>query len=199
MRLSHESVTECLGPGLRYVIWTQGCAKRCKGCINPEGAEIGGGYEKTVSELSRSVLTAKNICGITISGGEPFLQYDELFSLLKELRQSSDLGVMIYTGYTYEELLDIHKNDDISEFFSMVDILVDGEYREELNTNSAFRGSDNQRIIFLSSEYESLKNEMLGSKNRKISFDILDSGDVFLIGIPPKGFYRKFLEELGGV
>ncbi len=194
MRLSHESITDCLGPGNRYVIWMQGCAKKCAGCINPEGQALDGGYEKSIDDIACSILGTKDIIGITISGGEPFLQYKELYDLLKRIRLSSNLDVMVYTGYTYEELYEKHKDG----LFSLIDILVDGEYHEEMNTGSALRGSDNQRIIFLSPKYKAFGNELLNSKNRKFSIDITKSGDIYFVGIPPKNFYRQFLEKLGG-
>lgn len=147
MRISYESVTDCLGPGKRYVIWTQGCEKRCPGCINPEGRDPSGGYEKSVPELIGSIAAAGDITGVTVSGGEPFLRYEEL---------------------------------------------------RELDSGAAYRGSDNQRIFFFTDKYRDMRDTVMASKARKFSFDVAGSGEVYLIGIPPKGAYEKNLEELGG-
>ena len=156
MRLSGitpESLVD--GPGLRYVIFTQGCLHHCHGCHNSDSWDINAGKEFSVREIIRLIKKQKQIIqGITFSGGEPFLQAGELAEVAQTVQQI-DLDVVTYTGFTYEQL--IEKNDtDINLLLFSSDILIDGKYIHELRSNSLqFRGSSNQRVINLS---ETLKN-----------------------------------------
>lgn len=201
MRISYETITTSLGPGERYVIWVQGCKKRCKGCINPEGWEESGGYEKSLEELQKAILNCKkkgkNITGVTISGGEPFLQFEELYSLIKWIKQETQLDVMLYSGYCMEELVEQY-GEKAKQLFHMVDLFIDGEYLEASNHGTMYRGSDNQKIYFFTNKYRMYAKDILESKQRDVSFHISDSGDVYFIGIPPKGFYQKFMEKIIG-
>ncbi len=197
MRLSYETVTTSLGPGIRYVIWVQGCHKRCKGCINPEGWDLTGGYEKSLDDILKDILSSDNLTGITVSGGEPFLQIDELGKLISLIKSKTKLDVMIFSGYKIEELLDMY-GERAENIFINTDIFIDGEYIETLNNNSMYRGSDNQRIIFFTDKYKQYKNDILNSKKREFSFKISNSGDVYFVGIPPVGFYEDFMDKLGG-
>lgn len=194
MRISHESITNSLGPGKRYVIWVQGCKKNCSNCINPEGRKFSGGYTKSVEEIINCITSLDDICGITVSGGEPFLQYNELKELITLLKLRTNLDVMLYSGYTYSEILAMYP--DSEEFFRNVDIFVDGEYIDEMNSGSAYRGSDNQDIYFFTEKYKSYAEKILSSKQRDFSFEIDDNGEIYFIGIPPKDFYSQFLREL---
>lgn len=145
-----ESVVD--GPGLRYVIFTQGCTKRCAGCHNPHTQDLAGGYEIAIEELLKSIFEVKLISGVTFSGGEPFLQPQacaELAKLIKE--HCKDFDIVAYTGYYYDELLAMAKKDSaIKGFLREIDILIDGPYEEaQKSYNLPFRGSKNQRMIKL--------------------------------------------------
>ena len=151
MRLSGiipESVVD--GPGVRFVIFTQGCPHHCPGCHNPETWDPSGGKEMTLKEIVKLIKRkAKNIKGITLSGGDPFLQACEAAALAREAKKMG-LDVVTYTGYTYEELLGIN-GSGFQELLEVTDILVDGpfliQYRD---IGLAYRGSSNQRVIDLS-------------------------------------------------
>lgn len=186
-----------LGPGKRYAIWVQGCEKRCSGCINPAGWEKSGGYEKSVNDVFSSIRQCEGITGITISGGEPFLQFKELSELVDMVTSKTTLDIMLFTGYMVEELSEKF-GSDFESLKSKVDILIDGEYVREQNTGSMYRGSDNQRIFFFTDKYRPFAENILSSKKRDFSFQIMDNGDVYFIGIPPVGFYEEFLKNLGG-
>lgn len=195
--VSHrETSTEVLGPGKRYALWLQGCKKRCKGCVFPEGQPLDSGGEwLAVEKIFQEIQAAKNLTGITISGGEPFLQVAALAKLIKLLRQNSNLDVMIYSGYTIDELKARH--DAPTDFLlSNIDILIDGEYIEELNTNSIYRGSDNQNIHFLSKKYLPFKEKILQTKNRSIEFVCRNNDELFMIGVPAKNFSKDFFSKL---
>lgn len=194
MKINHESITNSLGPGKRYAVWVQGCEKRCFNCINPDGQKTDGGYIKSPEEIKQYIMSLDGICGITVSGGEPLLQYDELKELVFWIKSSTDLDVMIYSGYTYSEILDIYP--DAESFFEKFDIFIDGEYVDTMNTGSAYRGSDNQNIYFFTDKYRSYAEKILSSKQRDFSFEINQNGEIYFIGIPPKDFYSRFLHEL---
>ena len=180
---------------MRFAIWVQGCAKRCPNCINPEGQNLHGGYDLDIGELAEKIQSTKNLTGITISGGEPFLQYEELKKLVIKIRKNSMLDVMLYSGYQYSELIKKYPNAQ-SELFPLVDIFIDGEYKDELNNDSMYRGSDNQKIYFFTKKYKQFEDRILSSKQRDFSFEINSQGEVIFIGVPPKGFYQKFLDQL---
>ena len=146
--IAEDSIVD--GPGLRFVVFTQGCPHRCPGCHNPQTHDFSAGTLVDTDELLRRYRRNPLLQGITLSGGEPFSQPAPLAELCEELKQD-DVPVMIYSGYTYEELLARAEADpDTARLLALCDILVDGRF--ELATRSLmlkFRGSKNQRIIDL--------------------------------------------------
>ena len=100
----NESIVD--GPGLRMVVFAQGCNRACPGCHNPETHALDGGYETSAYELFDSARSNPLLRGITFSGGEPFLQA-RAFSALARLARGAGLDIFTYTGYTIEELLEI--------------------------------------------------------------------------------------------
>ncbi len=178
------STSRCLGPGNRFVIWVQGCERNCFNCFSPKTQSIGsGGVEITIDDIFFDILKVKGINGVTISGGEPFLQVEELMGLVLKIKNETHLDIMIYTGYTLEELY-LKNSSSILSILENIDILVDGEYIDDKNSNSIYRGSDNQKFHFLSDKYIKYREKLYSTKNRTVEFDIGDS--VFIVGIPPK-------------
>ena len=98
------------GPGLRFVVFTQGCLHHCVGCHNPQSHDLNGGYWQDNQELIKMIDCNPLLDGITISGGEPFLQPLPLIELLQEIKKRH-LHIMIYSGYTYEEILNLGTSD----------------------------------------------------------------------------------------
>lgn len=140
-----ESVVD--GPGIRTVIFTAGCPHHCKGCHNPSSWNPFGGEEVEVEELVQLVKLS-GWEGVTISGGEPFLQSSALAELVKACKWL-DKNVWVYTGYTLEQLEEMH-DEAIQTVLDYADVLVDGRYEQSLrDMGLRFRGSSNQRIIFL--------------------------------------------------
>ena len=95
-----------LGPGNRIGIWTAGCPRRCHGCSNPELWESRPQYEVAVPKLMTMLmplLNRRETDGVIITGGDPFFNPRELYSLLLSLGQHTD-DILVYTGYTIEEL-----------------------------------------------------------------------------------------------
>ncbi len=143
----HESVVD--GPGVRFVVFGQGCPHHCPGCHNPETWILEGGEERTVRELLREIHKAPGwVKGITLSGGEPFLQAREMAELAARVHQQG-LNVVTYTGYTYEKLQEMAGEDEsIARLLAETDILVDGPFIEaQKDIGLRFRGSANQRVI----------------------------------------------------
>lgn len=137
------------GPGMRFVVFAQGCPHHCPSCHNPETWDPLGGVEMTVKELVKRLRKRiKYLRGITFSGGEPFLQAGEIAQLGREAKKLG-LDVVTYTGYEYEELLSLNMPGS-RELLEVTDILVDGPFIVELKDISlSFRGSSNQRVIDL--------------------------------------------------
>lgn len=138
------------GPGIRYVIFTQGCPHHCPGCHNPETHDFnGGGYYKDIDEIVAEIRKNPLLEGVTFSGGDPFMQAEKMGILAEKLHKYG-YNIMTYTGYTFEQLLTL--SNDTNHFMDLLsrsDILVDGKFVEALKDemNNEFKGSTNQRII----------------------------------------------------
>lgn len=138
------------GPGVRYAVFVQGCIHNCPECHNPGSHDINGGYlsdtDILLDEISRNPL----LDGVTFSGGEPFLQPQPLIRLAKDIKNlNRDLNIMVYTGYTMEEIVSgADEENRWMEFLGCMDVLVDGRFIKELKSLELnFKGSSNQRII----------------------------------------------------
>ncbi|HAF17546.1 MAG: anaerobic ribonucleoside-triphosphate reductase activating protein [Thermacetogeniaceae bacterium] len=144
--LTKESVVD--GPGIRFVVFVQGCPHHCPGCHNPETLDFAGGEEITVDELFVQIRDTRLLQGVTFSGGEPFAQAAALAYLGKKVKELG-LDIVTYTGYTFEEVLDMaEKKQEVRDLLEISDLLVDGPYlAEERDQSIAFRGSRNQRIL----------------------------------------------------
>lgn len=134
------------GQGLRSVVFLSGCYHKCPGCHNDDmqSPDYGESLEHT-EILTRIKSNMPIIKGLTISGGEPFLQSDKLLPLLQESKELLDIWV--YTGYTYEELLN---DPNFKKLLPWIDVLVEGPFIEDLlTTDLPYIGSTNQRILKL--------------------------------------------------
>ena len=144
------------GEGVRVSLFVSGCTHRCEGCFNPETWNFCYGREFT-QETEKEILNALSpdfINGLTLLGGEPFEPQNQrtLVPFLKKVReQYPHKNIWCYTGYLFDEelLKDSRARCEVTdEMLSMIDVLVDGEFRQELkNITLKFRGSENQRII----------------------------------------------------
>lgn len=136
------------GKGLRYSIYFAGCTHACKGCHNKEswcpdnGALVTEEYlDKIINEINSNPL----LDGITLSGGDPLYNPDEMLEIVKYLKEKTGMNIWLYTGYTIEEL---RKDNRRMKVLQYVDTLVDGKFVQELyDPLLKFRGSSNQRII----------------------------------------------------
>ena len=137
-----ESIVD--GEGIRFAVFMQGCLRNCKGCHNPHTHALDGGKVVDTAELIEQIKNNPLLAGITLTGGEPLLQIPAATELAKAAKNLG-LNVWCYTGYKFEDL-----PPEANELLKFVDVLVDGEYIEELrDLELKFRGSKNQRIIEL--------------------------------------------------
>lgn len=137
-----ESIVD--GPGIRYVVFAQGCGHDCPQCHNPNTHDFNGGYEVEVKDLLEDIHKRKYIDGVTLSGGDPFYQSREFAYIAKELKESN-INVMAYTGFLYEDIL---RSSNMKCLLDNIDILMDGPFKvEEKTLKMPFRGSKNQRMI----------------------------------------------------
>lgn len=136
------------GPGLRFVVFTQGCPFACPGCHNPNTWDAKGGHEVEISDIQAMWRKNKMLDGITLSGGEPLFQKKAILEIVK-LAASDKLNITLYSGDTYENLLK-RNNPIINEILTYVDYLIDGPFvLAKKDLTLLYRGSSNQRIIAL--------------------------------------------------
>lgn len=145
--LSHSRIN---GPGVRAVIWLQGCNRRCPGCFNKDAQPREPRRLCTPEEIWEWLSSQSGIEGVTISGGEPLLQIKPLGTLLGIVRSRSDLSVVVYSGYTLEEARLLPGGPAMLAF---VDVLIDGPYDQTQPAEDGLRGSQNQRIHLLTDRY----------------------------------------------
>ncbi|WP_312642704.1 anaerobic ribonucleoside-triphosphate reductase activating protein [Hydrogenoanaerobacterium sp.] len=141
-----ESIVD--GPGIRFVVFTQGCPHHCEGCHNPQSHDFEGGYDCELSKITAELDKNPLLSGVTFSGGEPFCQPEALYELAQEVKKRG-LNLMTYSGYTYEQLAAMAlQRPAVAQLLNATDLLVDGRFvLAERDLTLTFRGSRNQRII----------------------------------------------------
>ncbi len=166
------------GPGLRAVLWLQGCTLNCPGCYNPQTHDPRGGYTVPVAALVRRLLALPEIEGLTISGGEPLQQARPLRRLLEEVRAASRLSVILFTGYTWAE---IQAWPEAQAVLAEVDVLISGRYVATQRLARDLRGSANKEVRFLTPRY----TPAAISAVPEAEVIITPTGEVLLSGIYP--------------
>ena len=132
------------GPGIRMVLWTQGCPHHCPGCHNPQTHDPAGGTLYAVDELIAQIGAEPLQSGLTLSGGEPFEQSAALMPIARAAR-ARGLSLWAYSGYTFEQLM---ADPERRALLELLDVLVDGRFIEaQKDYRLRFKGSRNQRII----------------------------------------------------
>lgn len=139
----------------------------------------------SVRSLVAEIL-ASHPDGITISGGEPFLQAPALAELIGLVREREDLGVICYTGRTYEEL---RESIEAQPLLEVIDLLIDGPYVLELDDGLPLRGSSNQRLVHLSGRYSDIERSYGGRERDHEEFWV--PGGIGVAGIPSQGHERR--------
>lgn len=206
--LDHSRVN---GPGLRTVVWLQGCSLQCPGCWNPDTHKHGSGKFYTPSELGHRILQgevssplartlSREIDGVTFSGGEPIEQLDDgldwVVSLLKARRP--DLSIGLYTGYSLAELekgrfrssankyrkFPLYKKSEAWTWLrGQLDFAVMGRYNQlEKDDSRPLCSSKNQELHLFSDRYTPADFEA-----QSFEVHISDGGMVQVTGFPPEG------------
>lgn len=158
---SINKCTEVEGPFKRLCIWFQGCNIHCEGCCNPDYQALVPKILLSLDELVDIIKESQKefgIEGVTFLGGEPSLQQNlpKLTSKIKEL----GLGVISFTGRTYE---------DVKDLFDGCDVVIDGAYKQnEQDTKRRIIGSKNQRIICLTNRYNSSIDAWFDKSDAKV-------------------------------
>lgn len=135
------------GPGLRFVLFVQGCPHDCPGCHNPQTHAFGAGTDMHVSELFQRIVSNPLLTGVTFSGGDPMYQAGPLAELAERLRARGGYDITVFTGDTFEGLLRRGTPDQL-RLLRAADILIDGPFVQALRDRLLrFRGSSNQRIL----------------------------------------------------
>lgn len=140
------------GPGLRYTVFTQGCYHKCEGCHNPQTHDPQGGFSVDTDKLFEEFMANPMYKGITLSGGEPFLQSDPLADLVIKIRRTDpSKDIICYSGYTFEQLkksIDVDRIMSYMRLLYNIDYLIDGPFvKDKASLDCKWRGSTNQRII----------------------------------------------------
>jgi anaerobic ribonucleoside-triphosphate reductase activating protein len=135
------------GPGVRFVVWFQGCTLGCPGCFNP-GTHAAGGTDLAIEDLAAR-LAAAQVEGLSLSGGEPLQQPAAALALLEAAR-SLGLSTLVFSGYTLDEIRALPDGADV---LARLDVLIDGRYVAGERLAKGLRGSANQRIHLLTDRY----------------------------------------------
>lgn len=166
------------GPGLRAVIWVQGCTLGCPGCFNPETHTGAAGSTMPVDDVVQWIEAQPGVEGITLSGGEPLQQMRPLLALLERVRQKTALSVVLFSGYTWQEINAMPAKDRLA---SLVDVLIAGRYIADQRLAHGLKGSSNKTMHFLSPRYTAQDMQQVQEAEVIIGPD----GEIILSGIDP--------------
>jgi anaerobic ribonucleoside-triphosphate reductase activating protein len=167
------------GPGRRAVVWVQGCTLGCPGCFNPETHIFADGEMVSIDDLFERLLKlGAAIEGVTVSGGEPFQQRSALLGLLRRIRAETPLSVLVFTGYSWEE---VQRMPEAAELMSAIDVLIAGRYDQTERLARSLRGSTNKSVHLLTRRYSAADLDAVPPAEIIISKD----GDVAATGIDP--------------
>ena len=155
------------GEGVRVSIFMQGCTFNCKNCFNPETHSFDGGKEFTEDTINRVLELSgnENVEGLSILGGEPLhpKNIEGTTLLSKRFKEKyPNKNIWVWTGFLFENLKD-------SEVMKYIDVLVDGQYVDELhNPMLKWRGSSNQRVIDVQKSLKENKTIVLTEDDKRL-------------------------------
>jgi len=179
--LTHvEHSSHIYGPGKRFVAWFQGCALACDGCWNHEMWSFKENLMIPKEQLLDRILSTSDIQGVTFLGGEPLHQSSNLWWLIRQIREHSELTIFLFTGYEVVELERLHHLETIYE---LCDIVALGRYQEESrNINQQWIGSDNQKVIYPQGSREVRQEKCIN----QVEIIIEDNESIRVLGFPDK-------------
>jgi anaerobic ribonucleoside-triphosphate reductase activating protein len=171
------------GPGLRAVVWVQGCALRCPGCFNPGFLPLEDGTRHEPTEIAERILSNNEAEGVTFSGGEPFLQAAALAGVARLVHEAGR-SVVIFTGCEWEKLE--HSTDPSHKaLLAQTDTLIAGPYRKDEPSSHPLLASGNQRLVHLTGRYTD--EDFLTPIARRTEFRIAVDGTTTVSGFPAPG------------
>ena len=184
----HFPVTT-LGPGRRLGIWFQGCSLRCEGCISVDTWATA----KTLIPIEQLMRTLSSylplIDGITISGGEPFDQFEALLAIVVQLRKKTKVDILVYTGYSVEDI-----TEQLLQIKPYIDVLISDPFQRQSSQTLRLRGSDNQRLhCFTSQAVEKFAyyQQAVTTEDKVLDVMFDAEGVVWFAGIPRRDDFVK--------
>lgn len=184
-----------LGEGKRIGIWVQGCTLACDGCINEMIWSKKKGKAVAIYDLYQYIDSiSENFDGITISGGEPFQQYEQLIAFSYLIKTRTKLNIHCFTGYEIKELEDLFPD---KLFLQYIDSLVDGRYVKALHSNNNLVGSSNQKTYRIKNGKAKLSTRQKGSN--KWSMSVTKDGTIYMAGIPKEKEIETIENHLSNV
>jgi anaerobic ribonucleoside-triphosphate reductase activating protein len=182
--------TRALGPGLRAVVWVQGCPFHCPGCVAPDWIPRRVAELLRPDDLAEELGARPGLTGLTFSGGEPMLQAAGLAMLARRSREQHDFSLICFTGFTLERLRGNPPGPGVAALLAEVDVLIDGLYIVARNDNRGLRGSTNQRIHYLTERITPSDDNFI-DQPRQVEIHVSD-GAALLVGVPPPGLPEAF-------
>ena len=184
----HFPVTT-LGPGKRLGIWFQGCSLRCEGCISLDTWATA----KTLIPIDQLMMALSSylplVDGITISGGEPFDQFDALLAIVAQLREKTEVDILLYTGYSIEDI-----PDQLQQIKPYIDVLISDPFRRQTSQTLRLRGSDNQRLHCFTSQAKekyAYYQQVVTTNDNVLDVMFDAEGVVWFAGIPKRDDFIK--------
>ncbi|MET7606619.1 4Fe-4S single cluster domain-containing protein [Streptomyces avermitilis] len=182
--------TTALGPGLRSVVWVQGCPFSCPGCMSSDWIPRTPARSAEPAVLAAELVADPAVDGLTFSGGEPMQQAAALAELARCARRIRDLTLVCFTGYRLERLRARPPAPGVDMLLDEVDVLVDGLYAAERNDGRGLRGSTNQQVHHLTGRLEDRGYDFTGRDRDAEIF--VDGPAALLIGVPPPALLTVF-------
>lgn len=180
-----------LGAGKRIGIWVQGCDLGCAGCVNQTLWNKTGGRSIAVVDVFNWLVSLKGeFDGITVSGGEPFQQYEQLIAFLHLVKKKTTLDVYCFSGYYLSELDDMFAD---KLFYRYIDFLVDGRYIATRHTDGNAKGSSNQTLYRFANGHAIKQEE---TYSNKWSLQVGNDNQIYMAGIPKKGELNHLCSKL---
>ncbi len=177
--MGYVDESEVNGPGVRAVVWVQGCLRQCPSCFNPASWSFEDNQRISVKELADQILSNPRNQGLTLSGGEPFWQAEALAQLARRVK-AAGLTVMSFSGYTLAELRSEGAPPGSQDLLDQLDVLIDGPFVESLAIHApdALVSSRNQRIHIFNPALE----DQLTWASDQIEIHILKDGTRLITG-----------------
>lgn len=180
---SIESCGTVDGPGIRYVIFTQGCPMRCQYCHNPDTWKVNAGKIMTVEEVLKGFYSNKafyNTGGVTVTGGEPMMQMEFLIALFRDLKQNGVHTCLDTSGIMFHNR-DRQFMDQLEELLLLTDLVMLDIKHIRPDKHLELTGMHNDAILAFA-KYLDRKNIPVWIRH---------------VVVPGVTYYKEYLEELG--